>query len=184
MRILKASVVSVVMAIVLLGLYGEAWAPPINGISARTFFAFFTLGISRIRWTQLNSLEREGSDVPDPLKRRVTVLTESYTQVYGLTRDLTLALTIPQVEKMLEFRSPVTGQTVHLTSSGLGDITASGTYRFYRKDLPIGSNQASAIFGVKAPTGSTDKASKRALLLPGVTSDKIPLPLQPGRGLD
>jgi len=58
--------------------------------------------------------------------------------------------------------------------TGPGDVTVLIKYRFYRKDSPRGTTQASLTLGPKLPTGSTGLASS------GGT--KLPASLQPGTG--
>src|SRR5207244_9106140 len=69
-------------------------------------------------------------------------------------------------------RFDITGKPVGET--GLGDSLVLAKYRFYRRDSPRGTTQASATFGPKLPTGRTNLADASGGLLPAS--------LQPGSG--
>ena len=58
--------------------------------------------------------------------------------------------------------------------TGLGDVMALLKYRFYRRDSPRGTTQASVTLGPKIPTGRTD--------LRGGSGNLLPAGLQPGSG--
>lgn len=58
--------------------------------------------------------------------------------------------------------------------TGLGDTMLLMKYRFYRKDSPRGTTQASVTFGPKIPTGATHLTDGNGSLLP--------VSLQPGSG--
>lgn len=85
---------------------------------------------------------------------------------YALATDATLTLTVPYVNKHLE--TP----TGTFDASGLGDISLIGKYRFYRRDVPFGRDQAAFIGGLEFPSGSTSEG-------PGL---KAAPPLQLGSG--
>ena len=89
--------------------------------------------------------------------------------VFGLDRDLTLSLSAPFLSKRL---TPASG-TPKLRSSGLGDLSLVGKYRFLQKTGRAKTLEASLLFGVKLPSGSTSERSGGSLL---------PIPLQPGSG--
>jgi hypothetical protein len=116
------------------------YAFPINAPNARTLFGGFTLGAADFRYTRESGSGQE-----------LNVFQETFTGVYGLTGDLTLGLTLPIVQKELEFKSLTGKREIH--SSGLGDLSAVGVYRFYRRDIPRATTQFSIIGGVKAPPG-------------------------------
>jgi len=74
---------------------------------------------------------------------------------YGLTRDLTIAARLPYLanRKMKELSED--GDIVDRGGVyGLGDASFTGTWRFFRDEHR--GFEASAIAGVKAPTGRTD----------------------------
>jgi hypothetical protein len=88
---------------------------------------------------------------------------------WGFYRDLDLTILIPIVTSHFEMTdAPIEGGT------GLGDVMALVKYRFYRRDSPRGTTQASVSFGPKIPTGRTDFKSSGGNLLPAG--------VQPGSG--
>ena len=142
---------------------------PINAPNARTLFGGFTLGAADFRFTRETGVGQE-----------LNLFEEIFTGAYAATPDLTLGLTLPVVQKRLEFET--SAGTKKITSSGLGDLSLVGVYRFYRRDVPRSTTQFSIIGGVKAPTGSTSQSDGDALLLPGNSRRRLPRPLQPGSG--
>jgi len=154
------------MIVDLQNLYGF----PINAPNARTLFGGFTLGAADFRVTRETGFGQE-----------LNVFQENLTGVYGATGDLTLGLTLPLVQKELEFKT-ASGKTSQITSSGLGDLSLVGVYRFYRRDVPRATTQFSIIGGIKAPTGSTSQRDRNAPSLTGTASRRVPRPLQPGSG--
>lgn len=70
-----------------------------------------------------------------------------YEILYGLTKDLSITLEIPQI-----LRSSADNQT----NSGLGDILLRGKYQLYRRDTLGAQDKLSAILGIKLPTGDDD----------------------------
>lgn len=125
---------------------------PINAPNARTLFGGFTLGAADFRFTRETGLGQE-----------LNVFQETLTGVYGATGDLTLGVTLPIVQKELEFKT-ATGKTSQITSSGVGDLSLVGVYRFYRRDVPRATTQFSIIGGIKAPTGSTSQRDRKCPL--------------------
>ena len=61
-----------------------------------------------------------------------------YEILYGLTKDLSITLEIPQV-----LRAHIDGQT----DAGLGDILLRGKYQLYRRDTLGAQDKLSAILG-------------------------------------
>ncbi|MCH8118870.1 MAG: transporter [Planctomycetes bacterium] len=70
-----------------------------------------------------------------------------YEILYGLTKDLSLTLEIPQVLRSREG---------HMTEDGLGDIMLRGKYQLFRRDTLGAQDKISAILGIKFPTGDED----------------------------
>src|ERR671919_2693249 len=138
---------------------------PINAPNARTLFGGFTLGAADFRFTRETGAGQE-----------LNVFEEAFTGAYAATPDLTLGLTLPVVQKRLEFETPA--GTKKITSSGLGDLSVVGVYRFYRRDVPRATTQFSIIGGVKAPTGSTSQRDGDTPALTGTASTRLPRPLQ------
>jgi len=87
---------------------------------------------------------------------------------WGFRHDFDLTILVPVITNHFEGVSPVVGGT------GLGDTMALVKYRFYRRDSPRGTTQASVTAGPKLPTGRTD--------LKGVNGTVLPATLQPGSG--
>ena len=87
---------------------------------------------------------------------------------WGFYRDLDLTVVIP----IITTRFDIADKTVGGTS--LGDSLVLVKYRFYRRDSPRGTTQASVTLGPKIPTGRTD--------LDNANGDLLPASLQPGSG--
>ena len=87
---------------------------------------------------------------------------------WGFYRDFDLAILVPVVTNHFDGVLPTVGGT------GLGDTMALVKYRFYRRDSPRGTTQASVTAGLKIPTGRTH--------LKGVNGVLLPATLQPGSG--
>ena len=88
---------------------------------------------------------------------------------WGFYRDLDFTILVPIITSHFEMTgAPVEGGT------GLGDAMVLFKYRFYRRDSPRGTTQASLTIGPKLPTGRTDLTDSRENLLPAG--------LQPGSG--
>src|SRR2546427_2025926 len=87
---------------------------------------------------------------------------------WGFFRDFDLTVLIP----ITTTRFDITGKPVGGT--GLGDSLPIVKYRFYRRDSPRGTTQASVTLGPKLPTGRTNLAD--------ANGDLLPASLQPGSG--
>src|SRR6202030_1636405 len=88
---------------------------------------------------------------------------------WGFYRDFDLTILVPIVTNRFDMAgTPAVG------GSGLGDAMVLVKYRFYRRDSPRGTTQASVTFGPKIPTGRTNLTDDDANLLPAS--------LQPGSG--
>ncbi|MGB6668422.1 MAG: hypothetical protein WBE73_08780 [Candidatus Acidiferrum sp.] len=107
-----------------------------------------------------------------PLTARPTFSHEGdFNFTWGFFRDFDLTVLVPVV-------------TNHFNASGNSGIAAGGTgvgdamvlvkYRFYRRDSPRGTTQASVTIGPKLPTGQTD--------LLGAAGNRLTTSLQPGSG--
>lgn len=88
---------------------------------------------------------------------------------WGFYKDFDLTLILPIVTN--HFSSPGAPQ---VRGTGLGDLLVLTKYRFYRRDSPRGTTQASVTLGPKLPTGSTG--------LTGRGGRRLPVGLQPGSG--
>ena len=88
---------------------------------------------------------------------------------WGFYRDFDLTILVPIVTNRFDMAgTPAVGGT------GLGDAMVLAKYRFYRRDSPRGTTQASVTFGPKIPTGQTDVADGNGI--------RLPSSLQPGSG--
>lgn len=87
---------------------------------------------------------------------------------WGFYRDFDLTVLVPIVTNHFENASTST-----VGGTGIGDAMLLVKYRFYRRDSPRGTTQASITLGPKIPTGGTDLTANNGLL---------PAGLQPGSG--
>lgn len=87
---------------------------------------------------------------------------------WGFRRNFDLTFLMPVVTNHFDGVNPTVGGT------GLGDSMALVKYRFYRRDSPRGTTQASVTAGPKLPTGQTGLKGTDGILLPAT--------LQPGSG--
>jgi hypothetical protein len=88
---------------------------------------------------------------------------------WGFYKDFDLTLILPIVTN--HFSSP---GAPRIGGTGVGDLLVLAKYRFYRRDSPRGTTQASATLGPKLPTGSTGLTGRDGL--------RLPAGLQPGSG--
>jgi hypothetical protein len=88
---------------------------------------------------------------------------------WGFYRDFDLTILVPIVTNHFEMPGTST-----VGGTGLGDSMVLVKYRFYRRDSPRGTTQASVTIGPKIPTGRTDLTETNGSLLPAG--------LQPGSG--
>lgn len=88
---------------------------------------------------------------------------------WGFHSDFDLAIVVPiDTHRFQPNAAPA------IQGTGLGDAMALVKYRFYRRDSPRGTTQASVSVGPKFPTGKTNLANPNGTLLPAG--------LQPGSG--
>jgi Putative MetA-pathway of phenol degradation len=93
----------------------------------------------------------------------------NFNFTWGFRHDFDLTLIVPVITNHFDTtRMSANGGT------GLGDSLVLVKYRFYRRDSPRGTTQASVTFGPKLPTGRTD--------LDDANGDLLPASLQPGSG--
>lgn len=88
---------------------------------------------------------------------------------WGFYRNFDLTVVVPIVTNHFD-----TPGTPAIGGTGLGDTTALVKYRFYRRDSPRGTTQASVTFGPKIPTGRTNLTDENGI--------RLPASLQPGSG--
>ncbi len=87
---------------------------------------------------------------------------------WGFYRDFDVTILVPLVTNRFDDGVSKIGGT------GIGDPLVLVKYRFYRRDSPRGTTQASVTFGPKVPTGKAD--------LTDATGKLLPVRLQPGTG--
>ena len=97
-----------------------------------------------------------------PVTARPTFSHEGdFTFKWGFYRNLDLTVLVPVVTNHFDtLGAPTVGGT------GLGDAMVLVKYRFYRRDSPRGTTQASVTFGPKIPTGRTNLVGANGNLLP------------------
>ncbi len=88
---------------------------------------------------------------------------------WGFFRDFDLTVLIPVVTNRFDIPG-----AQGVGGTGLGDTMILVKYRFYRRDSPRGTTQASVTFGPKLPTGLTH--------LNQINGVRLPATLQPGSG--
>jgi hypothetical protein len=114
-------------------------------------------------------LQPESSTGITPTARPTFSHEGDFNFTWGFHRNFDLTILVPIVTNHFASES---GETVGGT--GLGDTMLLMKYRFYRKDSPRGTTQASVTFGPKVPTGGTHLTDGNGSLLPAS--------LQPGSG--
>jgi len=154
---------------------------PINAPNARTLFGGFTLGATRLRITRAATLKEGTETVSDPADQAVTTFEEDMEVVYGATRDLTLGVIQPILERRLRFDDPA-GERRTISADGPGDLTLVGVYRVYRRDVERGTTQVSFLGGLKLPSGPTDIEDSNLPRLTGRLGTRLPPDLQLGSG--
>jgi outer membrane putative beta-barrel porin/alpha-amylase len=119
----------------------------------------FSAFIEYIRLKQLSDatlLANIGNDVHG----LQSIESRSLAVAFGITNDLTVSVRLPWVRRtgILEGvqEDPADPATVRDrgNTSGIGDVTVLGQYRFLNNQAS--GTQAAALFGVKAPTGVTN----------------------------
>jgi len=108
--------------------------------------------------------KNNASDVA--IKKQDTSLVS--TVVYGVTPEWTLFATLPYVNRELRNSSPNIRET-----KGIGDSLLLARYTLYKNDFQGGSFRIAPFFGVRLPTGRSNKQDQFGVLPRGV---------QPGAG--
>jgi hypothetical protein len=94
----------------------------------------------------------------------------TFNFTWGFYRDFDVTVLVPIVTNRFER----TGVSQASSGTGLGDAMLLVKYRFFRRDSPRGTTQASVTVGPKLPTGRTD--------LIVANGARLPAGLQPGSG--
>lgn len=105
-----------------------------------------------------------------PATARPTFVHEGdFNFTWGFHPDFDLTVIVPIITNQFQMSTAMA-----IRGTGLGDTMALVKYRFYRRDSPRGTTQASISVGPNLPTGKTSLAAPDGNLLPAS--------LQPGSG--
>jgi hypothetical protein len=105
-----------------------------------------------------------------PVTARPTFSHEGdFNFTWGFYRNFDLAIVVPIVTNRFDRAGTAT-----VGGAGLGDAMVLVKYRFYRRDSPRGTTQASVTIGPKLPTGQTHLTDGNGI--------RLPANLQPGSG--
>jgi Putative MetA-pathway of phenol degradation len=117
-----------------------------------------------------NSIFTTRGSMPQSATARPTLSHEGDINfTWGFYKNFDLTVILPIVTN--HFSPPGAPQ---IGGTGLGDLLVLAKYRFYRRDSPRGTTQASVTLGPKLPTGSTGLTGRNGL--------RLPAGLQPGSG--
>ena len=123
---------------------------------------------TELRLTYLHLDKRiflDGNDrISDPLDRELRQDALFQNISYGISSDVTLNLTVPEIDRELRFKDPAAGSESWRVT-GLGDILISAKHRFYFWSGVQRHRQMAVLAGLEAPTGETD-AEENGVRLP------------------
>ena len=119
----------------------------------------------------LREVKNPGVTAPGPTARPTLEHRGRFVFTWGFRRDFQLTALVPVVTARF---SPPASPGNTLGGTGLGDVVVLLKHRFYRRDSPRGTTQASFSIGPKLPTGRTH--------LRNATGTRLPVGLQPGTG--
>ena len=92
--------------------------------------------------------------VPESMQMYMTMIGGAYS----FTDDFAvMAMTNYQENKMQMKIRAANGSDFAMKSTGMGDTTVLGKYRFYKDDNLVPTKQMSMLFGLSIPTGAIDK---------------------------
>ncbi len=115
-----------------------------------------------ISYNSVFTTRAAGSATSIPATARPTFSHEAtFNFTWGFHPDLDVTVLVPIVTN--EFQS---GSIAIGNETGLGDAMLLVKYRFFRRDSPRGTTQASFTVGPKLPTGRTDFMAANGTLLP------------------
>jgi len=148
-------------------------AGPINTISATTLdqghlVAGITIDYAAQRTVSDPDLIAATAAKNDGVHGLRTLQAYALSAAYGLTNDLSVGVRLPYVERtgIRAAEDDGTGTYAvvdHGGSTGIGDLTVLGQYRFVNDQA--NRFELAALFGVIAPTGPTHRLSKQGELL-------------------
>ena len=115
---------------------------------------------TELRLTYLHFDKRmllDGNDrISDPFDRELRQDALFQNISYGISSDVTLNLTVPEIDRELNFDLPGGGsETWRVT--GLGDVLLAAKYRFYFWSGVQRHRQIALLAGVELPTGNTNE---------------------------
>ena len=97
---------------------------------------------------------------------------------YGVTKDFTISARLPYIARSgireAELEDPLAPPEFvnRGSSSGIGDLSLLGQYRFFNNQAT--RTEAAVLFGIKAPTGVTDRINDQG--------ERFDAEFQPGSG--
>lgn len=127
--------------------------------------------IPRFTYVQATNVFDGNSRQPNPEQLGLRAFVETIGVVYGVTEDVTLAVTLPIIEE--EFRRTVGGERVKLRANGIGDVPVLAKWRLLARREQTGTLEAAFLGGLELPTGDD-----------GASGDgrRLPPPLRLGSG--
>lgn len=125
---------------------------------------------------KFNALSDAQLSVPGHPHSLDAILAPSLLYSYGITNDLTLTLRLPYVRRTDIREGHLHGGVPEIhelgDSSGIGDLSVLGQYRFYNNRAA--QVEAALLLGVKIPTGSTNQTTS--------DGERFETEFQPGSG--
>ena len=102
----------------------------------------------------------EAPDGPAPENAHERTMSLAAVAMTALAPRITLAVTMPVVDRRVEARSP-TGDSIERRARGAGDVTVSLALTALRQPTAGGGQRIAALYAaVKSPTGSSDDADQ------------------------
>ncbi len=111
-------------------------------------------------FTTRGSMPESSGNIP-PTARPTLSHEGDFNFTWGFYRNFDLTVLVPLVTNHFSSEGNLT-----VGGTGLGDAMLLVKYRFYRRDSPRGTTQASVTLGPKIPTGRTDLTSENRALFP------------------
>ena len=144
------------------GIGGVGGAGAITTIGAGTLDQGQFAASAFIEYIRLNQMSKATllANIGNDVHGLSSIESRALAFAYGITSDLMVSVRLPWVRRtgILEGvqDDPADPPTIHDrgSTSGFGDVTALGQYRFLNNQTS--GTQAAALFGVKAPTGRTN----------------------------
>lgn len=126
------------------------------------------------RITKGDSIFVDGDKADNEFDLDATFLTYQLSGTYAFTDKFFATLILPVVDRDEDhLHEHDEFENENLTASGLGDLTLLGNYIFFSRGDTDNFTKTAVQFGIKAPTGATDKM---------IEDDRVESHLQPGSG--